>query len=80
MIEQKSMACTGPERSLKKDHVLKKSLKIEKFWHILEKSLNFPQKSLKKCFAQRKDWKGSSTKIFLVTMKVRFHKISKFPA
>ena len=35
-MEQKSMACTGPERSLKKRHVLKKSSKIEKFWHILE--------------------------------------------
>lgn len=54
MIEQKSMACTGPERSLKKDHVLKKSLKIEKFWHILEKSLNFSQKSLKKCCAKKR--------------------------
>lgn len=53
-MEQKSMACTGPERSLKKHHVLKKSLKIEKFWNIIEKSFNFPQRSLKKCFAQRK--------------------------
>ena len=42
------MACTGPERSLKKHHVLKNVLEN---WHILEKSLNFPQKSLKKCFA-----------------------------
>ena len=46
-MEQKSMACTGSERSLKKHHVVKKSLKIEKFWDIVEKSLNFPQRSLK---------------------------------
>ena len=40
------MVRTGLEKSLKKLHVLKKSLKTEKFWDILEKSLNFPQKSL----------------------------------
>ena len=41
-----SMARTGLEKSLKKHHVLEKSLKIEKLWDILEKSLDFPQKSL----------------------------------
>ena len=40
------MVRTGLEKSLKKHHVLEKSLKIEKLWDILEKSLNFPQKSL----------------------------------
>ena len=40
------MARTGLEKSLKKHHVLEKSLKIEKLWDILEKSFDFPQKSL----------------------------------
>ena len=40
------MVRTGLEKSLKKHHVLEKSLKIEKLWDILETSLNFPQKSL----------------------------------
>ena len=40
------MVHSGLEKSLKKHHVLEKSLKIEKLWDILEKSLNFPQKSL----------------------------------
>ena len=34
------------EKSLKKYHVFEKSLKVEKLWNILEKSLNFPQKAL----------------------------------
>ena len=33
-------------RALKKHLVLEKSLKTEKLWDILKKSLNFPQKSL----------------------------------
>ena len=37
---------TGLEKSLKKHLVLEKSLKIEKLWDILKKSLSFPQKSL----------------------------------
>ena len=41
-----SMVRTGLDKSLKKHHVLEKSLKIEKLWDILEKSLDFPQKSL----------------------------------
>ena len=40
------MVHTGHEKSLKKHHVLEKSLKIEKLMDILEKSLNSPQKSL----------------------------------
>ena len=36
MTAFESMVCTG----------LEKSLKIEKLWDVLEKSLNFPQKSL----------------------------------
>ena len=40
------MVRTGLEKSLKKHHVLEKSLKIDKLWDIFEKSLNFPQKSL----------------------------------
>ena len=32
-----------------------------------------------KCFAQRKDWKHSSTQIFLVVMKVCFLMFSMFP-
>ena len=40
------MVRTGLEKSLKKHHVLEKSLRIEKLLDILEKSLNFPQKSL----------------------------------
>ena len=40
------MVPTGLEKSLKKYHVFEKSLKVEKLWDILEKSLNFPQKAL----------------------------------
>ena len=40
------MVCLGLEKSLKKQHVLEKSLKIEKLWDILGKPLNFSQKSL----------------------------------
>ena len=61
-----NMVYMGLEKSLKKHHVLEKSWKIEKLWDGLEKSLNFPQKSLnifesssfvekKTCFAQRND-------------------------
>ena len=71
---------------------LEKSLKIEKLWDILEKSLNFPQKFLNICesslykkkvlkksvLGKRKDWKHSSKQIFLVIMKVCFM-ISMFP-
>ena len=39
------MVCLGLEKSLKKQHVLEKSLKIEKLWDILGKPLNFSQKS-----------------------------------
>ena len=42
----KFMVPTGLEKSLKKYHVFEKSLKVEKLWDILEKSLNFPQKAL----------------------------------
>ena len=41
-----NMVYMGLEKYLKKHHVLEKSWKIEKFWDALEKSLNFPQKSL----------------------------------
>ena len=41
-----NMVYMGLEKSLKKHHVLEKSWKIEKLWDGLEKSLNFPQKSL----------------------------------
>ena len=40
------MVLTGLGKSLKKHYVLDKSFKIEKLWDILEKALNFPQKSL----------------------------------
>ena len=40
------MVRTGLEKSLKKHHVLEKSLKVEKLCDILEKSLNFPLKAL----------------------------------
>ena len=40
------MVRTGLEKSLKKHHVLEKSLKVEKLWDMLEKSLNFLQKVL----------------------------------
>ena len=48
MNECIGMVRTGLEKPLKEHHVLKTSLKIEnwKLWDILEKSLNFPQKSL----------------------------------
>ena len=64
------MVLTGLGKSLKKHNVLDKSFKFEKLWDILEKTLNFPQKSLnifesvlnrnnlcekKKCFAETKD-------------------------
>ena len=40
------MVLTGLVKSLKKHNVLDKSFKFEKLWDILEKTLNFPQKSL----------------------------------
>ena len=42
------MVHMGLEKSLKKHHVLEKSLKIEKFWDILQKSLNIFENSLNK--------------------------------
>jgi len=41
-----SMVHTRLEKSLKKHHVLEKSLKIEKLCDIFKNSLNFSQKSL----------------------------------
>ena len=89
------MVHTDLKKSLKKHHVLEKSLKIEELWDILEKSLNFPQKSLNifqsslnknnlrlknKIFEQRNDWKHSNTQIFLVVMKVFSYDFGDFPA
>ena len=54
---------TGLEKSLKKYHVLEKSLNFrQKSLNIFKSSLNKSDFCLKnKCFAQRNDWKHSNT-------------------